>query len=826
MCATFSCRRLLALVCLLLLSLPFAPTRASGVVRYAAPTARGSGDCSSWDNACTLQAALDIANSGDQIWVQAGVHKPTTNPLDRTAAFALKNGVAIYGGFAGTESTLDERNWTAYATVLSGDIDNNDTTDLHSITTTINGANSYHVVIATNVISTAVLDGFIVTGGQANGASPHSDGGGMYNINGGPTLAHVTFIGNVAANDGGGMFNFNNSGPMLMHTAFISNTAGDGGGIANGYNSSPMLVNVVFSGNTADNGAGMFNYVSSSPTMINVTFGGNTALNTDPYAGRVIFNDNQSSPTLQNAIIWNNGASSIVSYNSSIPVIASSNVQGCGGSGAWQADCGIDGGGNIDADPLFVNVSARNLRLQAGSPAIDTGNNAFVPSIAMTDLDGKPRIQDGNGDSSPVVDMGGYEHDMTAPTVISMTHGSPNPTNAANVTFIIAFSEAVTGVDPLDFTLTATGNVSGASISSVRGMSGVNGINGSWVMYRIEVNTGSGDGTLRLDISAGAIIIDLAENALAGLPYTSGAVYDIDKTPPTITLSSSVSDPTGLASIPVTVTFSEAVTGFTVDDLSIVNGTVSNFAGSGAYYTFDLLPLVLGTTSVTVATNAAQDAAGNGNLPAAFTRTIIETTPPTPTPTPPSVQRVHLPLITSPGQPDLVIDRITIIPDQTSFTAGQTVEIQVTVKNIGHAPAGPFWIDLYINPDRPPQINDLWHNRCTLNPCFGVAWGVAQGLQPGEQITLSTRSGSSALHTYWLGWLANGTTTIYALADSWNTVGTYGAVFESDESNNRGVLDGLNVSGNNPPAPPWTPLYLFGASQMSLLPVRPVSEAP
>jgi hypothetical protein len=420
--------------------------------------------------------------------------------------------------------------------------------------------------------------------------------------------------------------------------------------------------------------------------------------------------------------------------------------------------------------------------------------------------------------------MGAYEYDIIMPTVTSIMRGGSNPTNASSVMFLVTFSEAVTGVATTDFNLTITGSISGAGVSSVSGVSGVSGISGSWVVYRVVVNTGSGDGTIRLDIPASATITDLAGNTLAGLPYVDGQIYEIDKTPPTVTLSSPTTNPTSAASIPVTVTFSELVTGFTVDDLSIVNGTVSNFAGSGALYTFDLLPLVLGTTSVTVAANAAQDAAGNGNLPAGFTRTIIETTPPTPVP--PSVQYVYLPLVAYPGQPDLIIDRIEIIPNQTSFTAGQSVEIQVTVKNIGNAPAGPFWVDLYINPDRPPQINDLWHNRCALNPCFGVAWGVAQGLQPGEQITLNTRSGYSPPHTYWLGWLANGTTRIYALADSWNTVGTSGVVFESNEANNHGMLDGLNVSGNNPPAPPWTPSYVFGISQMFPLPVRPVSEAP
>lgn len=193
----------------------------------------------------------------------------------------------------------------------------------------------------------------------------------------------------------------------------------------------------------------------------------------------------------------------------------------------------------------------------------------------------------------------------------------------------------------------------------------------------------------------------------------------------------------------------------------------------------------------------------------------------------PSIYQAYLPLVVRQGQPDLIIASIEIIPDQTSFTAGQPVEIRVTVRNIGTAPAGPFWVDLYLNPDRPPQINDLWHDRCGLRPCFGAAWGVTQILQPGDQITLSTASGYDPFRTYWLGWLANGATTIYALADSWNTSGASGAVREADETNNRSVRDDLTVSGANPPAPPWTPpSALAGASQMSLLPERPAYPGP
>ncbi len=96
--------------------------RANPGVLYAAPNGMTSGACDTWANACTLQRALSIAVSGDEIWVSVGVHYPGAAG-NRSATFTLKNGVALYGGFAGTETSRDERNWQVNVTILSGDID-------------------------------------------------------------------------------------------------------------------------------------------------------------------------------------------------------------------------------------------------------------------------------------------------------------------------------------------------------------------------------------------------------------------------------------------------------------------------------------------------------------------------------------------------------------------------------------------------------------------------------------------------------------------------------------------------------------------------------
>jgi hypothetical protein len=124
-----------------------------------------------------------------------------------------------------------------------------------------------------------------------------------------------------------------------------------------------------------------------------------------------------SSPRLANVILWGDKSPTgpEIYNNSSTPAISYSDIQGCGGSGSWNSACGTDGGGNIDADPRFVNAAGGNLHLQLTSPCIDAGNNAAVPAGVTTDLDGNPRFVDiptvpdtGNG-TPPIVDMGAYE---------------------------------------------------------------------------------------------------------------------------------------------------------------------------------------------------------------------------------------------------------------------------------------------------------------------------------------------------------------------------------------------------------------------------------
>jgi hypothetical protein len=143
---------------------------------YVHATATGTNDGSSWANAFTdLQSALVLADAGDSIWVAEGLYKPTSG-ADRVLTFAPRSGVVLLGGFAGTESTLAERDWAAHPVSLSGDIGvQGDSLD-----------NSYNVLYLFEPDSNTVVDGFVILHGRADftGSSAPTDrrrcGAGLY----------------------------------------------------------------------------------------------------------------------------------------------------------------------------------------------------------------------------------------------------------------------------------------------------------------------------------------------------------------------------------------------------------------------------------------------------------------------------------------------------------------------------------------------------------------------------------------------------------------------------------------------------------------------
>jgi hypothetical protein len=119
--------------------------------------------------------------------------------------------------------------------------------------------------------------------------------------------------------------------------------------------------------------------------------------------------------------------------------------------------------------------------------------------------------------------------------------------------------------------------------------------------------------------------------------------------------------------------------------------------------------------------------------------------------------------------------------------ANSPVVLTVTITNTGLASASQFWVDFYINPaPAPTDTNQRWDQRCSMRPCYGIAWYVDGGLAPGQSITLtSTPDSYSAKYTRWVGAFPKGTKDLYLYVDSWNPGVVEGAVAEADETNNR-----------------------------------------
>jgi hypothetical protein len=333
-------------------------------------------DGSSWATAYLELAPVLASTFGGDTYVHVarGTYKPTIES-DRSATFQLAKKVRVLGGYPTGGGARDPG---ANVTILSGD------TGVPGI----DSDNSYHVVSGRETDVTAVLDGFTVTGGKADGPNDYF-GGGMINWGGSPTVKDVVLAGN-SASYGGGMANMYDSNPAVSNVTFRGNSAAGGGGIYN-YYSSPALTNVTFSGNSANwNGGAIDNDNGSSPTLTNITINGNTA----PKGGGICNCDSSCSPSIRNTILWGNTPDQIFNDRDSAPTVSYCVVQGGYASGT----------GIITADPLLGPLGihggyTQSIPLLAGSSAIDAADPTCAP---ITDQRGYGRIG--------LPDVGSYEY--------------------------------------------------------------------------------------------------------------------------------------------------------------------------------------------------------------------------------------------------------------------------------------------------------------------------------------------------------------------------------------------------------------------------------
>ena len=407
---------------------------ADAAVRFVnAALQTGLGNGTSWANAYRgadgIAQALTASVSGDEIWVAAGTYKPTTGTV-RTVTHTLKSGVAVYGGFAGTESLRDQRSGDATLTVVTGDLLGND-----------NGAanltdNSYHLFVGSGAAATAILDGFTIRAGYANGlnASDQDKGGGLLVVGSGtPTIRNCRFVGNRCTFGGGAVYMFT-AGGTFTDCVFDGNVGGSFGGAFDMNNVVANFDRCVFTGNTAARAGACESYGNSQTRYTNCVFRGNSATGTN--GGGAIWIGVTSAVTATNSTFASNSATTVagcINNTSGTSIVTNCILWGnTGPGGATVANQITNSGGvtnasysiiqggyagtvNLNADPLFVGLATGDLHIQASSPAIDSGANNLVPAGIALDLDRNNRFVDipavadtGNG-TAPLVDRGAYE---------------------------------------------------------------------------------------------------------------------------------------------------------------------------------------------------------------------------------------------------------------------------------------------------------------------------------------------------------------------------------------------------------------------------------
>lgn len=404
---------------------PDKDAKANGIW-YVEWQATGTGTGLSWANAfTTIQPAIDAAAGagGGEVWVAEGAYNEVRD--NAAGSLIMRAGVSLYGGFiglgtGGNETNRSQRNPLAHLSLIDG-------------ASARAGQAAYHVVLGAD---NAVIDGFRITGGNANGDPPTDHGGGMYNDGVSPTIAYCSFVSNSAVFDAA-ISNANGASPNISNCLFVGNSATvNCGAVGNWGNCQPTISFCIFDSNYADRmggaildgnfssstitscifqnnigqriGGAICNYQNGASVIINCLFEGNKVFETGFGGGAV--GSWGSHPTIYNSTFVDNYApygsglytntSDMVVRNSILWNLDSIEIQGTPDVAYSLTWANYPGEGNLSEDPLFVDEESGDYALRYDSPCVDAGTKAGAPT---TDLVGAPRPR-GAG-----VDMGALE---------------------------------------------------------------------------------------------------------------------------------------------------------------------------------------------------------------------------------------------------------------------------------------------------------------------------------------------------------------------------------------------------------------------------------
>lgn len=413
--------------------------RSDGAVWFVNINATGANTGTSWANAFTnLQVAMAGVPVGDEIWVAAGTYKTATpgSPNARSLSFVMRNGVRVLGGFAGTESVVHQRNPRLNVCVLSGDINGDDTPNFGN-----RADNATNVVSAGNAGAGALLDGFVIRGGNANLVGSSVSGGGVQIAGGAPTISNCIIRDNEASVGAG------------VHSAA----------------SSANLSGLVVVGNRANSVSALNIESTGSVSIRHCTIAGNTSASASQPAVRVL---NTTGGTLRGCVLWGNSNASGQGQAAQITVTT---------SGSFSViDCDVQGGtaglgsGCFSADPLFVSILGadgipssgdEDVRLRPGSPCIDRLGFGGLPpdtsdqdgdgnltEIAPLDLRWSPRQVNDPATpnlAAPAIDVGAYEFQGTSCAGDMDGNGVVNTSDLTR--FLGAFGNSGEALIPGDF---------------------------------------------------------------------------------------------------------------------------------------------------------------------------------------------------------------------------------------------------------------------------------------------------------------------------------------------------------------------------------------
>lgn len=472
-------------------------------------TAAGSGECWS-DPSSDLKATLDAAltaphqaacPSGVSVWVAEGTYTPSVS--DRQASFVLDSGVSLFGGFAGSETQLSQRDIAGNPTVLSGDLNRDDTPNFGARTD-----NATTVVTFDNADGSAVLDGVTVQAGYADIASGQSGrGGGVYINRGSAVLTHLTVRDNAAKTTSGGYYGgggiyANHASLTLSNSTFEGNTANAmasyaGGGALYAFGESHVAIDgVTFQGNTTPSGGGSYRgggaifarSASGSPmgsmTIRNSTFLGNNGGNSaHHYAGGGAMLIQSLPLDVVNSVFSGNAVGNVGRGGAAYVMFAESS-EPC--NDQWE-QCLDDTGYDFDTcdDELFQCTdmgvlltphSFTNCTFNANS-ANEGGALYFFQTAGVSSAEPTDTVVNSVFGSNPGTDTIGHQSadvGVTYSCLSDWSGGGTGNLNACTPTFIDADgSDNTIGTTGDNVRLTSGSSGVNAGLNSAPGLSGV-----------------------------------------------------------------------------------------------------------------------------------------------------------------------------------------------------------------------------------------------------------------------------------------------------------------------------------------------------------------